>query len=229
MATAVKKPQPTLERTLFETSRELEFFDAGELVKQTSYEKAYWPLIVLKELLDNSLDACESASVAPDVAATVEQKDGTLLISVADNGPGMAPETVARLLNFGTKLSDKAAYRSPTRGQQGNAWKTLLAVPLVMSTATPKAGKVVIESRGIRHTITTTVDLLAQRPMFSHEKDGIVNSAGCKVVVALDSSGTVRRYGWRGFLQILEGYALINPHMNLRCGFLLPSCPQPFQ
>ena len=207
----------TLERTMFETPRVLEFFDAGELVKQTSYQQPFWPLIVLKELVDNALDACESVNVSPDISVNIECQSGTARVTVTDNGPGITSETVARLLNFSTKLSDKSAYRSPTRGQQGNAWKTILAIPFVMSTTKPQAGKVTIESRGIRHIIETTVDLVEQKPAFTHDAEPVVKSSGCEVSVWMDLTSGVADPEPADFLQILQGYTLFNPHASLRC------------
>jgi hypothetical protein len=80
----------TLERTTFRTSRLLEFCSRKELVAQTGHEPEAWPLVVLKELLDNALDACEEAGVAPEIMVQVEPR----AITVVDNGPGMPPETV---------------------------------------------------------------------------------------------------------------------------------------
>ena len=50
-------------------------------------------------------------------------------LTVADNGAGIPRATVQRILNFATRTSDKAVYRSPTRGAQGNALKTVLGIP----------------------------------------------------------------------------------------------------
>jgi hypothetical protein len=82
---------PALERTTFRTSRLLEFCSCKELVAQTGHEPDAWPLVVLKELMDNSLDACEEAGIAPEIGIEVEPRG----ITVLDNGPGMPPETVA--------------------------------------------------------------------------------------------------------------------------------------
>ena len=86
----------TLERTTFRTSRLLEFCSRKELVAQTGHEPDAWPLVVLKELLDNALDACEEAGVAPEIDAQVEPGS----ITVIDNGPGMPPDTVTDILDF---------------------------------------------------------------------------------------------------------------------------------
>jgi hypothetical protein len=148
---------PRLSRQVFTTSRLLEFCSQKELVLQTGHPVEQWPLVVLKELIDNALDACEEADIAPVIKITV--KDGS--ITVADNGPGIAPETVISLLDFSVRVSSREAYASPTRGAQGNALKTLIAMPFALDGS---IGITTIEARGIRHTITFSVDGLRQTP-----------------------------------------------------------------
>ena len=75
----------SLQRTTFETSRLLDFFSEKELVAQTGHEVAEWPLVIVKELIDNALDACEEAGIAPVISVTVDEAG----IEVTDNGPGM--------------------------------------------------------------------------------------------------------------------------------------------
>lgn len=56
---------PLLRRQHFRTSRLLEYFSEKELTLQTGHESGRWPNVVLKELLNNSLDACEEAGTLP--------------------------------------------------------------------------------------------------------------------------------------------------------------------
>src|SRR5215472_7757300 len=78
----------TLSRSAFTTSRLLDFCSEKELVAQTGHQKSEWPLVILKELVDNALDACEEANIVPEVIVRVDGKG----ISVQDNGPGIPPE-----------------------------------------------------------------------------------------------------------------------------------------
>ena len=55
-----------LHRTAFRTSRLLDFCSRKELIAQTGHQPDDWPLVVLKELIDNALDACEEGGTAPD-------------------------------------------------------------------------------------------------------------------------------------------------------------------
>jgi hypothetical protein len=59
----------SLQRTTFRTSRLLDFFSEKELVAQTGHYVSDWPLVVVKELIDNALDACEETGVAPKPSA----------------------------------------------------------------------------------------------------------------------------------------------------------------
>ena len=54
-----------LDRIVFTTSRLAEFCSEKELVNKTGHDSDDWPLVVLKELTDNALDACEEAGTAP--------------------------------------------------------------------------------------------------------------------------------------------------------------------
>src|SRR5215211_121333 len=105
--------QGKLERTTFETSRASEYFDARQLSTLTGVGQQEFASVCLKELIDNALDACETHGVPPEVSVDVEPKearytDGTsrddalLQITVTDNGTGIPPETVRKILNFET-------------------------------------------------------------------------------------------------------------------------------
>jgi DNA topoisomerase VI subunit B len=58
---------PTLVRQTFKTSRLAEFCSQKELVNQTGHEVADWPLVIIKELLENALDGCEESGIAPKI------------------------------------------------------------------------------------------------------------------------------------------------------------------
>jgi hypothetical protein len=79
----VKRGQLT--RVPFHVSRLMEFCTQNELVNQTGHAVYDWPQGVLKELIDNGLDACEEAGITPIIS--VEVKGDKIVI--ADNGPGI--------------------------------------------------------------------------------------------------------------------------------------------
>jgi DNA topoisomerase VI subunit B len=49
-----------LTRNTFDISRESEYFGESELSMQVGYAKKDWAIVLLKELIDNALDAVES-------------------------------------------------------------------------------------------------------------------------------------------------------------------------
>ena len=63
----------------------MEFCTRRELQNQTGHGIQDWPLVVLKELMDNALDACEEAEVVPVISITV--KPGSIIVQ--DNGSGI--------------------------------------------------------------------------------------------------------------------------------------------
>jgi DNA topoisomerase VI subunit B len=200
----------TLNRTVFSTSRLLDFFSEKELTAQVGHGKADWPLVLVKELLDNSIDAAEDAGVAPDVVVKV---DKTAITSM-DNGPGIPPETVARILDFAVRVSSREAYVWPTRGAQGNALKTIIAMPFVLDR---KQGRISISSRGIRHEITIRVDPIRQQPVIDRQEvlDPQAETGTSVVVQWPDSASSILANAKSRFLQIADDYTLLNPHLTL--------------
>ena len=65
------KSERKLTRVAFRVSRLMEFCTKRELQNQTGHSVYDWPLVVLKELMDNALDACEEAEVAPVISIAV--------------------------------------------------------------------------------------------------------------------------------------------------------------
>jgi DNA topoisomerase VI subunit B len=200
---------PTLQRTTFKTSRLLDFASEKELTAQTGHHPDAWPLVILKELVDNALDACEEAGIAPCIMVSADASG----ITVSDNGPGLPASTIKGVLDFEVRTSSREAYVSPTRGAQGNALKTIVAMPFVLD---GKAGRVEITVSGITHLIDFAVDRIKQEPLISHTEI----PAECK-------KGTVFKVCWpksprldlteseARFLQMAQDYTWLNPHLTL--------------
>jgi hypothetical protein len=150
------RPDPKLRRTTFRTSREMDFSNEKELITQTGHPKIEWPLVFLKETIDNSLDACEEADVAPEIEVTADAGG----ITVADNGPGLPEPTLKAAMDFTTRASNREAYVAPDRGAQGNALKTILPMPNVLD---PGHGHLTIAAKGKQHDITCGADPISQR------------------------------------------------------------------
>ncbi len=84
-------------------------------------------LTTVKEAVDNSLDACEEASILPDITVVIEDlqpdraagaKASRYRITVVDNGPGIVRKQVENV--FGRLLFGSKFHRlKMSRGQQG--------------------------------------------------------------------------------------------------------------
>ena len=151
-----------LQRELFETKRQLEYFSGKELSMQLGDSPSRWGVMLIKELVDNALDACETARIDPEIDITISPEG----LIVADNGPGLPPALIDRSLDYNLRVSDKTYYVSPSRGQLGNALKCLWAAPYAIDPDHP--GHVEVVSLGTQHRIAVTVDRIAQEPWLEH-------------------------------------------------------------
>jgi hypothetical protein len=119
-----------LTRKTFTTSRLAEFATVAELIRQTGHPVGDWPLVIVKELADNALDAAEGAGIAPEIEVVLAPD----AIAVTDcGGPGIASSTVASLIDYSVRTSSRAAYVSPTRGAQGNALQSIFPMGFALA------------------------------------------------------------------------------------------------
>jgi DNA topoisomerase VI subunit B len=198
-----------LRRETFKTSRLAEFCSTRELVNQTGHAIQEWPLVILKETVDNAIDAAEETGIAP-VVEIIVGKDG---ITISDNGPGMKPETIAAMLDFNSRVSSREAYASPTRGAQGNALKTIVAMAYALDGS---RGETIIESHGIRHIIAFAVDPIRQEPKIDHTQKPSLVTTGVRLTVRWpDCARSILDAVADRFLQITTAYGWINPHLHL--------------
>ena len=150
-------------RTVFTTSRLLEFTTVEELTKLVGFEPDEWPVVAVKELIDNALDAAEDAKIVPKITVAISTRKTT--ISVTDNGPGIPADTITRLLDYTKKTSSREAYVGPTRGAQGNALQSLLAMAFALEGS---EGKTTIQACGISHDIVFGIDPVRREPKIEH-------------------------------------------------------------
>lgn len=194
-----------LKRTTFEKSRTADYFDVATLQKETGQPRSNFATVAFKEIVDNALDACETAGVAPEIGIDVDEKDETIRLTVSDNGGGLASETVQKMLDFNIRVSDKAAYRSPTRGAQGNALKTVVGIPHALGATEP----VVIEAQGVRHEIRAWLDPAGELRI-EHGKEQKPTDTGTRVTLTLPAEDQNFDPGfWT------RAFAIFNPHATI--------------
>jgi DNA topoisomerase VI subunit B len=174
-------------------------------------------LVVLKELMDNALDACEEAEVAPVIEVIV----GPGSITITDNAGGFAAKTIDSILDYNIRVSSREAYVSPTRGAQGNALKTILAMGYVLDReragSDPDAvGVTIIDSRGTTHRIEFNVDHINNQPRIAHTTTPCDRKVGTKIIIEWPTSETLLQYTEQRFKFLAQSYVFFNPHLTLR-------------
>ena len=198
-----------LQRETFELSRAMEFFSERGLTAQMGHSRYYWPAALLKELFDNALDACEYANLAPVIHVALQ--DDTLIVE--DNGPGLPLEKLERSLDYTAYVSDKIGYVSPSRGQQGNALKTLWAAPY----AATGTGLIEVETATYRCVVEVTVDRIAQEPRLELRDNGTPDvKTGTKITVRWRGIAGYLAYSHPpDFYSVVYAATDFNPHCTL--------------
>ncbi len=205
--------EPKLTRVAFKVSRLMEFCSERELTNQTGHSAYEWPLVVGKELIDNALDAAEEAEVAPEITVTVDP--GAIIIE--DNAGGINAATIKSILDYTVRVSSREAYVSPTRGAQGNALKTILAMGYVLDRGNgdDRAGVSTIESRGVRHQVEFRVDHINNQPKIVHTTAPSPIEVGTRFTINWPVKNNLLEANEDEFQELVETYAWLNPHLTL--------------
>ncbi len=232
-----KASEPQFKRTTFRTRREMDFFSEQELVTQTGHPRNEWPFVIIKELIDNALDACDEKGIPPVIHVTADASG----ITVTDNGPGLPESTLKSAMDFTVRASNREAYVAPDRGAQGNALKTLLPMPWVLD---PGHGRVIIEVNQQRSIIRCAVNPISQRVTIQNDVEPKCKNAVNRLdTINQGLSGTSIRLEWGpcsvktlgnifrpewpfaeyahvnywrdDFRRIVEGFSLFNPHATI--------------
>jgi DNA topoisomerase-6 subunit B len=166
----------------------------------------------IHEIVTNSLDACESAGILPEVWIDLKSIDekGRLKryrLTVKDNGPGIVPKNIPPV--FGKLLyGSKFGVRRQSRGQQGIG---VSAVVLISQIKTGEHAFVRSSTDGRTvHVYELTVDInrnMAQ--VHNTHKEKSDGWRGVEISVVLEAQFTSR------IMEYLELTAAINPHMAL--------------
>lgn len=208
-----------LERVHIERSRLMEYLNTNDLRAMTGLSRDDFHKAIIKELVDNALDACEERGVTPEIKVLANRFDGQYHYSVKDNGGGMSEEVIRKILHFDTRTSSKEAYRAPTRGAQGNALKTVLGIPVALRVDSQKPSPIIFRTQDKEYKITIDPNYIADVPEISLEVsnsqpflDGTEISLA--IDLAFDSEDYCGHYAGGIYYDMLFAYSLFNPHAN---------------
>lgn len=176
-------------------------------------------LTTLKEAVDNSLDACESAGILPDLLVEVS-KVGTgstkntdlIRIVVEDNGPGIESDDLAKV--YGEYLaSSKFGRGQCSRGQQGigisaaTTWAQMTNARGVNVTSKTKKMRKAVSAQ-VDVDIKSNTGILKNKETLDWDRE-----SGTRVEFLLD--GRIQLNGDGGLLTYIEGTVLVNPHLTV--------------
>jgi DNA topoisomerase-6 subunit B len=166
----------------------------------------------IHELITNSLDACESAGILPEIWISLKNIDdkGRLKryrLTVRDNGPGIPPKNIPPVfckLLYGSKFG----VRKQSRGQQG------IGVSAVVLISQLKTGEhaIIRSSTNGRHASVFELSMDVSHNMaivhsVKKEKAGGWTGIEASVVLEAQNSSKVIEY--------FELTAAINPHLTI--------------
>lgn len=176
-------------------------------------------LTTLKEAVDNSLDACESSSILPEILIEINKvglgstKNTDLIrIVVEDNGPGIEGEDLAKV--YGEYLaSSKFGRGTCSRGQQGIG---ISAATTWAQMTNARGVNVISKTKKMRKAISAQVDVdIKSNTGIIKNKETLDwdRESGTRVEFLLD--GRVQLNGDGGLLTYIEGSVLVNPHLTV--------------
>ncbi len=169
-------------------------------------------LMVVKEAVDNSLDACEEAEILPEIKVKIKKTgENRFKITVEDNGPGIVeekvPEVFGKLL-FGSKFH----LGRQSRGQQGIG---ISAAVLYAQLTTGKPATVITRTSKDKPAklFEIKIDITKNEPVVL-KKEEVMDFREHGITIEVEIEG---RYAQRqqSVDEYLRQTAIINPHAHL--------------
>ena len=224
------------EERILTKDRIMEYASLDGLTKMTGVEPENFDLYILKELIDNGLDACETYGMRPELHIVIEIKNNLLYLTVTDNGPGIQDQAIKEMTNFTRFSGTKYYVKKPTRGAQGNALMTILGIPGIVSYI---EGKNVLEpiriaTKDYIYLLRIIIDKVMQKiePQIEKSKsEPHDDNFGTSITVCLplnptfvqqeemdsdevnDETKKERMWGsYERYYDLVEGFYLWNPH-----------------
>lgn len=101
----------------------VDYFTEDGLIKQIGLTKEYWNNVIVKEIIDNALDAIE-----PLNKKEIHIVQSMYSFGIYDNGNGISCETVKSIYDFKYYISQNRVFVTASRGKQGNGLKTIISI-----------------------------------------------------------------------------------------------------
>ena len=213
----------------FSFNREYDFIRLDGLSRATGRPAHEWDMYILKELIDNALDAdeslwCKDPEQSPSLhikIAYIKLPDRQQLLVQVENRATFPVEHIEAIFDTRSYTSRNALVKRLTRGALGNALKTLLGIPYALHKRSADTDEEGLQLKPLSIICNETeflpryiIDSTAQSIRFTCEKEH------CDAV-----EGTVIRIGLDYFVQeiprtltelqlLAQQYHLCNPHVH---------------
>ncbi len=168
-------------------------------------------LIIVKEGVDNALDATEEAGIIPEIYVRVtEISEEKYEIVIKDNGPGIVKSQIPRI--FGKLLYGSKFHRlKQTRGQQGIG---ISAATLYSQLTTGKPLEIITSiGDGITHNYKIKIDVRKNEPIIN-ESETVEREQWHGVELKFLVEGLYREHK-QSILEYLKQTAISNPHAHI--------------
>lgn len=166
-------------------------------------------LIAVKEMVDNSLDACQEAGILPDIVIKIKElSEDRIKLSVEDNGPGIVKEQIPRV--FGKLLYGSKFYKMKQgRGQQGIG---ISAALLYSQLTTGKHAKIISRTNKSKpaHEMHIRIDTSKNEPEVIKDEKYAGNFSDHGTYVEMEIEGRYRK-GERSVDEYMKETAIANP------------------
>lgn len=204
----------TIAHRLAEQQKEIsvaEFFEKNRhLLGFDNKRKAL--LTVVKEAIDNSLDACEEAGILPEIIVEiVDMENDRFRVTIEDNGPGIVkgqiPKIFAKLL-YGSKFH----RLKMSRGQQGIG---ISAAVMYAQLTTGRPAKITSKIHPNEPAYYDELGINTQKnqpEIFKTEAIAWDKEHGTKVEVEIEAQYLK---GLQSVDEYIKETAVINPHLTL--------------
>jgi len=209
------------DRRFHTDSRADENFTKDGLETLTGQPSRKWGRYVVKELVDNALEAVEEADTETPTITVETEVEGrgrrayATSVTVSDNGDGIPESQIEQIADVDRFGGTKRHYALPTRGTQGNALMTVLGIQSLAG------GSLTIETRGQCYEFSVNAGRISRKPTVDVSKpdsvhaaaDGGVTTDGTTVTVEFGDKGKQ----WARFSPIsktLCNFVALNPHVQ---------------
>ncbi|MFC4356493.1 DNA topoisomerase VI subunit B [Halobium salinum] len=184
----------------FEKNKHMLGFDSG----------ARGLVTAVKEAVDNALDACEEAGVAPDIYVEVSEVGDYYRLVVEDNGPGITKAQLPKV--FGKLLYGSRFHaREQSRGQQGIG---ISAAVLFSQLTSGKPAKITSRTQGAAEAnyYELIIDTDTNEPEIKAESETSWDrSHGTRIELEMEANMRARAQ----LHDYIKHTAVVNPHARL--------------